>query len=86
MSEALLTLNELEYREKPQEGEISERVARLMDHILVPLEEEWLKGKREDAILARVKALRAAILPDMVAEKVNEAERARRWRQATGSC
>jgi hypothetical protein len=30
-------------------------------------------------VLARIKALRAAILPDMVAEKVDEAERTRRW-------
>ncbi|MBF8301218.1 MAG: phospholipid/glycerol acyltransferase [Acidobacteria bacterium] len=80
VGEALLTLKELEYREKPQEGEIPARVARLMDHILVPLEREWLKGTREDGILARVKALRAAILPDMVAENVDEAERSRRWR------
>lgn len=79
--EALLTLKELEYQEKPQEGEIPARVARLMDHILVPLEQEWLKGKREDGILGRVKALRAAILPDLVAEKVDEAERRRRWQQ-----
>ena len=81
VGEALLTLKELEYQEKPQEGEIPERVARLMDHILVPLEQEWLKGKREHEILARVKALRAAMLPDMVAEKVDEAERSRRWQQ-----
>jgi 1-acyl-sn-glycerol-3-phosphate acyltransferase len=81
VGEALLTLKELEYQEKPQEGEIAARVARLMDHILVPLEQEWLKGKREDGILARVKALRAAMLPDMVAEKVDEAERRRRWQQ-----
>ena len=81
VGEALLTLKELEYQETPQEGEIPARVARLMDHILVPLEQEWLKGKREDDVLARVKALRAAILPDMVAEKVDESERSRRWRQ-----
>jgi 1-acyl-sn-glycerol-3-phosphate acyltransferase len=81
VGEALLTLKELEYQEKPQEGEIPARVERLMDHILVPLEQEWLKGKREDGILGRVKALRAAILPDMVAEKVDETERNRRWRQ-----
>jgi len=81
VGEALLTLKELEYQEKPQEGEIPARVARLMDHILVPLEQEWLKGKREDGILGRVKALRAAILPEMVAEKVDEAERNRRWQQ-----
>jgi hypothetical protein len=56
-------------------------VARLIDYILNPLEQEWLKGKREDGILGRVKALRAAMLPDMVAEKVDEAERRRRWQQ-----
>jgi 1-acyl-sn-glycerol-3-phosphate acyltransferase len=81
VGEALLTLKELEYEEKPQEGEIAARVARLIDHILVPLEREWLKGTREDGILGRVKALRAAMLPDMVAEKVDEAERRRRWRE-----
>jgi hypothetical protein len=81
VGEALLTLKELEYREKPQEGDIGARVDRLMDHILCPLEHEWLRGKREDGTPARVKALRAAILPDMIAEKVDEAERNRRWRQ-----
>ncbi len=57
------------------------RVARLMDHILVPLEHEWLKGKSEADGLGRVKSLRAAILPDMVAEKIDEAERRRWWQQ-----
>src|SRR5207245_8289708 len=81
VGEALLTLKELEYQEKPQEGDIPARVARLIDHILVPLEQEWVKGKRDADILGRVKALRAAILPDMVAEKVDEAERRRRWQE-----
>ena len=81
VGEALLTLKELEYQEKPQEGEIGVRVARLIDHILLPLEQEWLKGKREAGIFVRVKALRAAILPEMVAEAVDEAERRRRWQQ-----
>jgi 1-acyl-sn-glycerol-3-phosphate acyltransferase len=81
VGEALLTLKEIEYQEKPQEGDIPTRLARLIDHILVPLEREWLKGVSEAGILARVKALRAAVLPDMVADKVDEAERGRRWRQ-----
>jgi 1-acyl-sn-glycerol-3-phosphate acyltransferase len=81
VGEALLTLKELEYQEKPQEGSIAARVARLIDVILVPLEQEWLKGKRDADILGRVKALRAAILPDMVAEKVDEPERRRRWQE-----
>ena len=81
VGEALLTLKELEYQVRPQEGDIPVRVARLMDHILVPLEQEWLKGKSEADISGRVKSLRAAILPDMVAEKIDEAERRRRWQQ-----
>ena len=81
VGEALLMLKELEYLARTQEGGIAERVARLIDHILVPLEQEWLKGRREPDIGGRVKALRAAILPEMAAEKVDEAERRRRWRQ-----
>ena len=81
VGEALLTLKELEYFDAAQNGDLATRVARLIDRILIPLEEKWLQGKSEGEILSRVKALRAAILPDMVAEKVDEAERRRRWRQ-----
>ena len=81
VGEALLTLKELEYEQKPQDGTLAARVARLIDRILAPLEQEWLKGARDGDLLGRVKALRAAILPDMVAEKVDEAERRRRWQQ-----
>lgn len=79
VGEALLTLKELEYHGRPQDGNLADRVTRLVDRILGPLEEEWVASEREEGILARVKALRAAILPDMVAEKVDEAERKRRW-------
>jgi 1-acyl-sn-glycerol-3-phosphate acyltransferase len=81
VGEALLTLKEIEYTGRPQSGPIAERIARLIDHLLVPLEQEWLKGKRESEIIGRIKSLRAAIVPDMAADKVDEAERARRWRQ-----
>jgi hypothetical protein len=47
----------------------------------VPLEHEWLKDKREADIFGRVKALRSVILPEMVADKVDESERRRRWQQ-----
>jgi hypothetical protein len=78
---ALLALKETEYFDKPQEGDLAGRLANLIDHLLVPLENEWLKGKREGFITARVKALRTAILPDLVAGDIAEEERARRWRQ-----
>jgi 1-acyl-sn-glycerol-3-phosphate acyltransferase len=81
VGEALLTLKELEYEGARHDGSLMDRTSRLIDRLLVPLEVEWLKGRAETGIVARAKALRAAIVPDMVAERVDEAERNRRWRQ-----
>ena len=81
LGKALLGLKEIEYLGQPQSGDIKDRLARLIDHILAPLEKEWCGGKREPNVVARVKRLRAAILPDMAAGEVSEEERSRRWRQ-----
>lgn len=81
VGDALLTLKELEYFEAPQTGELRQRLDALIDHLLVPLEAEWLKGKRDSNVVGRVKSLRTAILPDMIAGEITEAERARRWLQ-----
>jgi 1-acyl-sn-glycerol-3-phosphate acyltransferase len=78
---AMLALKEIEHLGAPQRGEIAERVARLVDHLLVPLEREWLGGRRDPATVARVKLLRAAILPDLVAGGLAPTEVERRWRQ-----
>lgn len=79
--DALLTLKELEYAEKPRAGTLSQRLAALIDQLLVPLEIQWLKGRRDGGVTTRVKALRAAILPEMVAGEIGEEERSRRWKQ-----
>ena len=81
VGDALLTLKEIEYFEKPQTGDLKQRLTALIDHLLVPLEQEWLKGKRENNVVARVKNLRAAILPEMVSGEIAEEERGRRWQQ-----
>lgn len=81
VGDALLTLKELEYFGKPQTGELRQRLAALIDHLLVPLEEEWLKGRRDQDVIGRVKNLRAALLPEMIAGEIAEEERVRRWRQ-----
>ena len=44
---SMLALKETEYLGAPQDGEIGARVTRLVDRLLGPLEEEWLKGRRE---------------------------------------
>jgi 1-acyl-sn-glycerol-3-phosphate acyltransferase len=81
VGQSLLALKELEYLGQAQTGTIGERLDRLIDALLIPLEQEWLKGAREPHVVARVKKLRTAILADMVQGDLPEPERARRWIQ-----
>jgi 1-acyl-sn-glycerol-3-phosphate acyltransferase len=81
VGDALLTLKEIEYFGMPRTGTLSQRLRDLIDNLLAPLENQWLKVQREGDVVSRVKTLRAAILPDMVAGQISEEERAGRWRQ-----
>jgi 1-acyl-sn-glycerol-3-phosphate acyltransferase len=76
----LLALKELQYLGHTQEGDIAERIAKLIDAILKPMEAEWVNGNGDGHVVARVKRLRAAILPDMIKGEFDEPEKARRWR------
>lgn len=78
---ALLALKEIEYFGTPQIGTLPERLEKLIDRLLVPLETEWVKGRREKEIIQRAKFLRSAIVPEMAAGTLDEAELQRRWRQ-----
>ncbi|MBK9990774.1 MAG: 1-acyl-sn-glycerol-3-phosphate acyltransferase [Verrucomicrobia bacterium] len=76
---ALLALKETEFLGAPQTGDLSGRIQRLIDHLLCPIEEQWIKGRRETGVVARVKALRSALVPDLVAGSLAETETAKRW-------
>jgi 1-acyl-sn-glycerol-3-phosphate acyltransferase len=76
----LLALKELQYIGHTQPGDLADRLPRLIDAILAPMEAEWTGGKSEGHPVARVKRLRAALLPDMIKGDLSEAEKARRWR------
>ena len=78
---ALLALKEMEYFGATQSGEVRERLAHLLDHLLKPLEQEWTGGRREPDPMTRIKLLRTAILSEMVHGELDEGESARRWRQ-----
>lgn len=78
---ALLCLKELEYFGKPQRGPVPQRLEALINRLLGPLEEQWLGEGKSGPVVPRVKALRMAILPEMVQGRVTPEERARRWRQ-----
>jgi hypothetical protein len=80
---ALLGLKEIEHLGRTQEGTVPERLGRLIDRALEPIEAEWLREKGTGSTVARVKRLRAAILPDLVQGELPDAERERRWRQLT---
>lgn len=76
----LLALKELDYLGHTQGGTIAERIPKLIDAILKPLEAEWASAHSDGHPVARVKRLRAAILPDMIKGDLDEKEKARRWR------
>ena len=78
---ALITLKEIQYFGAGQPGELDERLNRLIDHLLVPLEDEWLDGKRSDSVFSRVKELRKAVIPNMIEGELSDDEHDRRWLQ-----
>jgi 1-acyl-sn-glycerol-3-phosphate acyltransferase len=80
LGQALLTLREVETFGEARSGNLYERAEKLVNHLLDKLEAEWKINDRSGSVIARVKRIRTAILPDMAAGKVTAEERARRWR------
>lgn len=80
---ALLTLKELQYGIESESGAtLRSRQSKLVNHLLEPLEREWLGGPQGQAGIAiRVKNLRMKIFPEMSRAELDESERSRRWRQ-----
>jgi 1-acyl-sn-glycerol-3-phosphate acyltransferase len=76
----LLALKELEYLGHTQDGSIGQRLAKLIEAILSPMEAQWVNGNGEGHPVARVKRLRAAILVDLVKGELSDEEKERRWR------
>ena len=78
---AMLCLKEIEYLGSAQQGNIEERQQRLVDHLLCPLEQEWLGKTVADTIIPRIKSLRMKIVPELTTGELDERERERRWTQ-----
>ncbi len=78
---AMLSLKEIEYLGAAQQGDIVERQQRLVDHLLCPLEQEWLGKTVVDKIIPRIKSLRMKIVPELTTGELDEKERERRWTQ-----
>lgn len=82
VGDALLTLKELEFDVHASPGStLRERQTHMVNHLLGPLEEEWLGATAEDGgIQVRVKNLRMKIFPELSRNEVDRTERARRWK------
>jgi hypothetical protein len=85
VGESLITLKELEYFGKAQDGGITLRIERLQERLFELLESEWIEGKKAQSPIARCKNLRSAILKGMVGGDLSAEERRRRWRHLAQS-
>ncbi len=80
LGEAILSVKEVEYYGTAQSGARSDRIPRLIDRVLEPLESHYLSGQREATTVGRIKKIRAAIVPDLTKGELPASEQARRWR------
>jgi hypothetical protein len=80
IGEALLARKEVEHLGAVQDGCLDERIRNLIDSLLSPAEDAWLKGRHEGDVISRVKSLRTALLPGLVTGDLTKAERDRRWK------
>ena len=78
---ALLGLKEMEYIGSPRTGPIADRLQVLINHILTLIEDERVKGVCDGSVVARVKRLRTAILPDLLTGDLEPTDLEHRWRQ-----
>jgi 1-acyl-sn-glycerol-3-phosphate acyltransferase len=78
---ALLTLKEVEFLGKPSAGTLAERQQLLIEHLLQPAENEWLKKPGSGSVITRVRDLRRAIVAEMVDGQLSSHEMNRRWTQ-----
>ena len=77
---ALMTLKELQFNVQCHPGTpLRERQTNMVNHLLEPLEREWLGKEHSGGIQARVKSLRMKIFPEMSRNEVDSEERERRW-------
>ncbi len=66
---ALLTLKEIEHLGAAQPGGAIERLPRLLDHLLRPLEQEWVRGRREPDTAGRVERTARSRTPPTLERK-----------------
>jgi 1-acyl-sn-glycerol-3-phosphate acyltransferase len=80
LGEGLLSVKEVEYFGAAQVGARADRVSKLIDQVLGPLEKRYLNGQTDPSTLTRIKKLRAVILPTLTSGEGTAEDCALRWR------
>ena len=80
IGQALLSLKEIEFLGVTKGGNLYERADRLIEEVLSQMEARWHITDSSGNPTNRVKRLRTAILPDMIAGNITPEDRERRWR------
>ena len=75
IGQALLSLKEIEYFGAARTGDFYEWVDQLIEDALTKLESRWAIKERAEGVVARVKNLRSAIVPALLAKETSEADR-----------
>jgi 1-acyl-sn-glycerol-3-phosphate acyltransferase len=75
IAQALLSLKEIEYFGWARTGDFYERVDNFIQDLLAKLEKRWTIRPTSEGVVARVKNLRAAIIPVLLAKDTAEALR-----------
>lgn len=81
VGDGLLTMKELQFGIKNPTGTHRQRQDAMVNRLLEPLEEQWLGSKQDNGIVIRIKNLRMKIFPEMTHNRLEVAERKRRWQQ-----
>jgi 1-acyl-sn-glycerol-3-phosphate acyltransferase len=85
IGQALLSLKEIEYFGAARTGDFYERVDNLIEDVLTKLETRWHIKEKGEGVVARVKNLRAAILPPLLAKETSEHDR-QEYRKQLAAC
>ncbi|HEX6963285.1 MAG TPA: 1-acyl-sn-glycerol-3-phosphate acyltransferase [Lacipirellula sp.] len=75
IGQALLSLKEIEYFGWARTGDFYERVDNLIEDVLTKLESRWNIREPAEGVVARVKNLRSAIVPQLLAEDTSPEDR-----------
>jgi 1-acyl-sn-glycerol-3-phosphate acyltransferase len=83
LGEGLLTSKEIEYFGIGQTGEVRDRLPRLIDRVLGPLEARYQLAQPGTDVMERVKKLRSLIVTELINGGLSQDEVRRRWRYLT---